>query len=647
MISGRMGDILVGIPLVVVAVLIASLIECFLILPGHLRHGAEGGKKPGLLRRNLDRGFAWLRDGPVFAFVRTAYAWRYTTVAVLVASLFIAIGAIAGGRVTFQFFPSPESENIAADIEFAPGIPRQRQIEMLTEVENALYRAEEKLLAEQRDAAAAAGEANGADQRSPDLSQTITDSLYRLVGREPPPPEPTTDPLLVEALFTLVGKSGRAQNDNLAQISVQLLPSEERLIRTKTIIQAWRSAVPELAGVERIAISGRRAGPPGRDVDVRLQSAPVEVLKAAAEELKQALTSFPGVSAISDDLPYGKQELVFEVNPRGNALGFTGQTIGSQVRRAFEGAIAVRFARDDEEITVRVMRQQAEAGRRDLEQLYLTTPAGDRVPLKEVVNITERRSFSVIQRNDGVRQVAVQGDIDPDVTSTQEVVARLEAEVMPELSAKYGIGFSFKGRDEERRESFRDLQQGAMLAFALIYITLAWVFGSYWKPIAVMMIIPFGLVGAIAGHYVMGVSLTIISMIGLLGLSGILVNDSIVLVSRINERLAEGEDLETASVGAARDRFRAVLLTSLTTVGGLTPLLFETSRQAQFLIPMAITLVFGLAAATILVLLLVPSLIGIGGDIGRMAKGVGGLMRRPGDGGGRRDGGHGVPQPGE
>jgi multidrug efflux pump subunit AcrB len=194
---------------------------------------------------------------------------------------------------------------------------------------------------------------------------------------------------------------------------------------------------------------------------------------------------------------------------------------------------------------------------------------------------------------------------------------------MPAIASKYALGYTYKGRDEERRESFSDLQQGALLAFCLIYITLAWVFASYWKPLTVMMIIPFGLVGAIVGHYVMGYALTIISVIGLLGLSGILVNDSIVLVSRINERLAEGETLEEAAIGGARDRFRAVLLTSLTTVGGLTPLLFETSRQAQFLIPMAITLVFGLAAATILVLLLVPSLIGIGGDVGRIAQGTG------------------------
>ena len=602
-IGGRMGDILVAIPLVVVAVLIASLIECFLILPGHLRHSSKKNSQPSYIRRKFDAGFARLRDGPIYTIIRTAYAWRYTTVAVLVASLFIAIGLIGGGRVGFQFFPSPESENLTAAVEFAPGVPRSQQIETLKTIEDALYAAEKKLLASQSLAE------DGANDPS-----AIETALQRLGLGDA---QPQRDEMLVEAVFGLTGKAGRTQNDNVAELSVQLTPSEERATRTKKIIKAWREAIPPIPSMERVAISGRRAGPPGRDVDVRLQSATTDVLKAAAEELKLELTTFPGVSAITDDLPYGKQEFVFDINARGNALGFTGQSVGQQVRSAFDGAIAVRFAKGDDEITVRVMRQQATGGRRDLEEFFLTSPNGDRVPLKEVVEITERRSFSIVQRNNGIRQVGITGDIDAEVTSTEKVIERLEAEVMPELSAKYGVSYVYKGRDEERRESFRDLGQGSLLTICLIYITLAWVFGSYWKPFTVMMIIPFGLVGAIIGHYVMGYSLTIISMIGLLGLSGILVNDSIVLVTRINERLAQGESLEEAATGGARDRFRAVLLTSLTTIGGLTPLLFETSRQAQFLIPMAITLVFGLAAATILVLLLVPSLIGIGGDLGR------------------------------
>ena len=532
------------------------------------------------------------------------------SIGAMIGFLIFAVGMLAVGRVGFEFFPSPEPENISAYVTFAPGTPREIQIEATQRIEQALYATERRLLAEGNEARTvpitpmpdAAGVAPGTSANATSSGEA-----------------PLEDgPRLVETVFTTIGQAGRSQGDNVAEIDVQLTPSEERTITTKRIVTAWQKARPQIPGVERISMFGRRGGPPGRDVDVRLQDGPIDKLKSAAEEVKLALTGFPGVTGIDDDLPYGKQEYVFELTPRGRALGFTGQSIGQQVRNAFEGNIATRFARDDEEIIVRVKRRQELAGRADLERLYLTTTRGDRVPLTEAVNITERRSFSIIQRKDGVRTVAVTADIDSEITKSQEVLDRLTREVLPPIIEKYGITYTFKGRADETQKSFKDLKQGAMLALALIYIVLGWVFASYWKPLAVMAIIPFGFVGAVFGHYVMGYNLTIISMIGLLGLSGILVNDSIVLVSRIRERIVSGESLEEASIGGARDRLRAVLLTSLTTIGGLLPLIFETSRQAQFLIPMALTLVFGLATATILVLILVPSLIGIGGDVARI-----------------------------
>ncbi len=595
-IGDRIGDIMVAIPLVVLSVLIASLIECFLILPGHLRHTGRGVRQPTRVRRTFDRGFNAVRDGPFSRFVTLSYRWRYTTLAVLVAGLVVSVGLIAGGRVGFVFFPSPESENLTASMIFGAGTPRDEQREAVALVERSLFEAERRLLAGEKGKGATVAGA--------------------------PITRPENDRQLVQAAFGLLGKASRAQGDNLAQINVQLAPSEQRSISTKRIIKAWRQALPKVPSLERIAITQRRGGPPGRDVDVRLQEAPIEVLKEAAEELKVALTGFPGVSAIDDDLPYGKQEYVFELTPKGTALGFTGSTVGQQVRNAFEGAIARRFARGEEEITIRVKRQQDLDGRGDLERLYLVTPDGDRVPLTEVVTLKERRSFSIVQRRDGIRAVSVTGNIDTEITKSEQVLERLAKEVMPGIVSKYGVTYSFKGRAEERSESFKDLKSGAVLALGLIYITLGWVFGSYWKPLSVMAIIPFGFLGAVLGHWVTGYPFTIISMIGLLGLSGILVNDSIVLVSRIRERMKEGDNLEEATIGGSRDRFRAVLLTSLTTIGGLTPLLFETSRQAQFLIPMAVTIVFGLAAATVLVLVLVPSLIGIGNDIGRIFGGA-------------------------
>lgn len=572
LIQDRLGDILSAIPLVVVAVLIASLIECFFILPGHLRHNKKGQlNEDSKFRQAFDRGLNSFRDGIYRRFVAVTYHWRYVTVTVTIASLIICIGLIVGGRVQFVFFPSPEPEDFSAQVVFTSGMPSEEQVKILTLLERSLAETEKKIAKDGED--------------------------------------------LVITSFVTLGQAGRNQGDNLAQIYVQLTPGEVRSTTTKDIIKAWRQNMPKFAGIERIAVIASRAGPPGRDVDIRLQRAEPRVLKAAAEELKGILTEFPGISAVADDLPYGKPELILEVTPRGTALGFTSESVGVQVRNAFDGAIATRFARGDEEITVRVLRIQDVPGLYALQNLYLRSPQGTRVPLSEIVTLRQKQGFAAIIRRDGVRTVSVTADVDTSQSNVGDIVTKLTSEIMPPLALKYGIDYELKGRAEERAKSFSDLQLGALLALALIYIILAWVFESYAKPFAVMLIIPFGLVGAILGHMILGYNLTIVSLIGLLGLAGILVNDSIILVSQAQSRLREGQSLEEAAIGASQDRLRAVILTSLTTIGGLLPMLFETSLQAQFLIPMAITMVFGLAAATLLVLVLVPALLGVGKDI--------------------------------
>jgi len=578
LISGRIGDVMVAIPLVAIAVLFASLVESFLILPGHLSHGFGGGKlnrPPGAFRRSFDRGFDAFRAGPFLGLIRLAYDWRYTTLAVAIGATILSVGLVSGGRVDFQFFPSPESENISAEVEFAAGMPEADRIAALSRIEDALSETE----------------------------KALTDG----------------EGGLVVTAFTTLGRAGRTQSDTIAEVAVQLTPSEARTIRTATVMDAWRERLPAIPGIERATVNTERVGPPGRDIDVRLQDAPIDDLKAAAERVKTALTGFPGVTAISDDMPYGKRELIVEVTPRGLALGFTAESVGSQLRNAFDGAIATRFPLGDEEITVRVRRKQEIGGPQALENLYLRAQDGSFVRFPEVASIREETGFSIIRRIDGKRTVSVTGDIDAEVNSVGNVVDQLRGGVLPELVEEYGITHEFGGRQEDQQQSFADLQLGGLVALTLIFVILAYVFGSYLKPLAVIAIIPFGLVGAIAGHYIMGFPLTIISMIGLLGLTGILVNDSIILVTRLNERLQAGENLRESAIGASVDRFRAVILTSLTTIGGLTPLMFETSRQAQFLIPMAITLVFGLAAATFLVLILVPTLMGVGRDVGRAA----------------------------
>jgi len=315
--------------------------------------------------------------------------------------------------------------------------------------------------------------------------------------------------------------------------------------------------------------------------------------------------------------------------PRGAALGFSIEEVGRQVRDAFDGAIPRRFAKGDDEITVRVKRTTPDKGGAALRNFELRSPIGDFVPLTEVVSLTESQGFSAIQRKDGRAIVHVTGDLDTDIMTTEEAIELLNASELPSIVSKYGLDYQFGGRAEERKKAFADLGLGVGMALMVIYIVLAWVFSSYWRPLAIMLIIPFGLVGAVFGHWVLGYKLTILSFIGLLGLSGILVNDSIILVSRLDERLDEGETLDQAAIGASRDRLRAVLLTSLTTIGGLIPLMFEKSIQAQFLLPMAITIVFGLGLATLLVLFLVPALVGIGNDIRWLLDAVFGVRKPP------------------
>ncbi|WP_422372567.1 efflux RND transporter permease subunit [Hoeflea sp.] len=668
MIGDTVGQMMGVLPLVVVAVLIASLLECFLVLPGHLANSLAARKVPGwswwrqllvalilvvfltglsgrlavdlalgdggaglrglarsfaelpslarmaivvsvslllsvlmewlllaLGRRNsrkaaasqrdldagesrfrqaFDRGFDGFRDGPFARLVQLAWDWRYVTLSIAISMvLVLAIGLARSGRVEFVFFPSPEAENISGTVVFNAGLPEAEALDAIAAFDDALRRAD----------------------------QALTGG----------------GPSLVRAVFTTYGASSRS-GAATARIRVQLTTSEERDVRTPDIVNAWRQASPDIAGVTRFTIAQARGGPPGRDISVRLQGERVASLKAAAADVVALLSSVDGVTGLDDNLPWGKPELVMQLTPQGAALGFSIEEVGRQIRNAFDGAVPFRFPRGNDEVTVRLVQEPASPGSQALREFELRSPSGNFVPLTEVVEMTERQGFSAIQRRDGKSTISVTGDIDTAVNTTGGVVEQLTAGGGLDLiAAEHGVSYSFGGRSEEQENAFADLRLGVVVAISVIYIILAWVFASYWRPLAVLLIIPFGVVGAIFGHWLLGYQLTILSFIGLLGLAGILVNDSIILVARLEERVGAGDSLAEAAIGASRDRLRAVLLTSLTTIGGLLPLLYETSLQAQFLLPMAITIVFGLAMTTLLVLFLVPALVGIGDDFTR------------------------------
>ena len=374
-----------------------------------------------------------------------------------------------------------------------------------------------------------------------------------------------------------------------------------------------------MPNVESLTLKERTGGPPGRELDIRLRGGnSLDELKQASLELRAMLKRIPGVSQIDDDLPYGKEEILIELTPRGRALGFTTETVGRQLRNALQGRIAKRFPRGDEEVEVIVRLTDDVKQRLALPDFLLRSPSGQEVTLGEVATLREDRGYAQIQREDGVRRTAITAELDEALVKQEQVIEALNEGGIAEIAERYGLSYRFAGKAEEQAETFADIRLGAMLALALMYIILAWVFASFTRPFAVMLVIPFGLIGAVLGHMIMGYDLSILSLIAFLGLSGILVNDSIILVAAIDRRRHAGQSLADAIVDGTCSRLRAVILTSATTIGGLSPLMFETSLQARFLIPMGITIVFGLMVTTLIVLILVPAMIGIQGDFGML-----------------------------
>ena len=571
MVGGIIGNILGDIPFVMVAVITASLIECFLILPAHLRGALAGAAalEHSALRARIDGGFARFRDGPFRRLVERALAWRGATVAFTFGLMVLAVGLIAGGRIGFVFFPTPEGQVIYANATFVAGTPRAHTEAFLGELERALFAAEAEL--------------------GGDLVQTAVARLGGTISS---------------------GSGSSARGDQLAGIMVELVPPDTREVRNERFLAVWREKLPTVAGLELLTFTARQSGPPGRDINIRLTGDDADALKTAALELAETLKSIPGVSEPEDDMPYGREQLVYRLTPAGEALGLTTESLGRQLRAAFDGALAqlVQVGRD--ELEVRVMLPREERSRLDVfERINVSLPDGRFVPLATVASWESRRGFEALRHAQGRLAVEVSAAVDSHVSNANVVQAELERDTLPQLAHKYGFEFSFEGRSADQRETMADMKAGLVLGLGLIYLVLVWSFSSWSWPLVVMSAIPLGLAGAIFGHWLLGIDLTILSMFGLFGLAGIVVNNSIILVSLFKELQHKGAALQEALVGASCGRLRAVLLTSLTTVGGLTPLLFERSLQAQFLIPMAASIAFGLGFSVVLVLFFVPALL--------------------------------------
>ena len=570
LVGGIIGIILRTLPMVVICVILASLIEAFLVLPGHLRgtFTRVGSYRPRRLRKKLDDGFVRFRESLFRPTIVAGVRYRWLTVALAAAIFIVSIGWIAGGRIAFNFFPIAEGPIFFANVDFVAGTPQKHVADHLAKVEQALW-----------------------------------DTNDHFGGG-----------LVVTAISRLgLGESGdweRRRSENIGSVLVELVKPDARAVRNRTFIEEWRARIPDAPGLENLSIKEPTAGPPGQDIEVQITGSSLVAVKSAALTLKNVLIDIPGVSGVEDDMPYGREQLILRLTPTGEALGLSVENLGRQLRAGYEGYLVQVMADNNDEVEVRVVLPDNERNRLDsLDEFEVMLPGGGTVPFANVVTLQSRRGFDSIRHVEGNLAITVTGDVDDAVNNDNRIIANLKQNTLPELEQRHGVRFSFEGRQADQRETLSDMKRGAILALVLIYLVLAWVFGSYGWPLLVMMIIPFGLVGAIWGHTLMNIDLTILSMFGFFGLAGIVVNNSIILVVFYKQIRADGLSPEQAVVEAACQRLRAVLLTSLTTIAGLTPLLFETSLQAQFLIPMATSIAFGLAFATLLVLFLVPALL--------------------------------------
>ncbi len=570
--TGTMGKIMRNLPIVVILVLLASLTESLLILPCHLSRskGGQNGEK------RMSRWLRRLVNGPYKRLLDFCLRWRYATVALGIAMLLLTAGVWRGGWLKFTFFPRVESDVLTCSLTMPVGTPVGRTVQMVSRIE-----------------------------------QAAKESLQNLEKDRP-----KGAPSLFEYSVSLVGMQisghgpggGKAEvGGHLAQVFVQLLEGEKRDVSATRLANVWRKKVGTIPDAESISFQSElfSAGTP---VEVHLSLDNHSQLIAAANDLKAELKQYPGVFDINDSYVPGKTEMQIKLKPAARSLGVTLNDLARQVRNALYGAEALRLQRDRDEVKVLVRYPESE--RRaigSVEDMRIHAPDGSEIPFGEVAQVRMARGYASIQRAQRRRVIKVTADVDEKVANANEIRMDLERNFLPRLKQEYpGLRYTMEGAGKNQKESMTDVLDGFIIALFCIYTLLAIPFKSFTQPFIVMLAIPFGLVGAVAGHLLMGFNLSFISLFGMVGLAGVVVNDSLVLIDAANRLRKEGATPHQAIVNAGGLRFRAIILTSLTTFAGLTPMLLEKSLQARFLIPMAISLGFGILFATGITLLLIP-----------------------------------------
>ncbi|MFN3273033.1 MAG: efflux RND transporter permease subunit [Paracoccus sp. (in: a-proteobacteria)] len=585
MIGGRFGNMVADIPWTVIMVLIASLVECFLVLPNHMAHALANSAKerwydrPSVfVNRWLDRFIARV----VRPLARLVLVARYPALALTVVALSWSAATLATGKVPWRFFDAPEQGSVTGNFAMLAGATRADTVRVMNAVQQAVD---------------GVGRQYEAEYGINPITHSMT-FLGSNSGR-PLPGAETKDA------------------DLLGAVQIELIDPDFRPYSSFEFVAALQDAMPTDPRLEVVSFRGFRSGPGGDAISVRMSGANATVLKNAAEALKQRLSAFPEVSALEDSMDYDKDELALRLTARGEALGFTTQALARELRQRLGGIEAATFPVGTRSGAIMVELPQEERRGDFLDRMVMRTASGQWVPLADIVTVETAAGFSVVRRENGERMISVTGDVsDDDPARAAEITQALQSDLMPAIAAEFGVNYTITGLAEQEQEFLGDAVLGFALALAGIYMVLAWIFASWSRPLVVMSVIPFGLIGAVWGHYIWQLPLTMFSIVGLIGMSGIIINDSIVLISTIDE-YAKQRGLRPAIIAAVCDRFRPVLLTTATTVLGLAPLLYERSSQALFLKPTVVTLVYGLGFGMLVVLLVVPAVLGIGADIGR------------------------------
>ena len=587
-IGGVMGKFIAILPKVVIACLGISLVECLFLLPAHLSHlpGPEAKQN-----KSANNFIIRLRQLPAHAltkfinhwyvpFLKISLQWRYLSFCTAICILLLTLGLMQGGIIKFEVFPEIDGYVITSNVRFPNGTPLDTTRRALERLDAALMQV---------------------------AAQTTTRSGDDLVNNR----------------LVLAGRSLGEMAEigsHVGGMIVTLLESEKRGFHSKDLMVAWEKATGKIPGVESLTFEGMKAGPPGAPIEIWIQGTRMKTILAAQDDLLEQLKCFDGVYQIRSDFSPGKNELRLNLKPAAHSLGLSLSDVARQVRAGYYGAEAVRLQRGRDDIRVKVRYTAKERTRiSDLERIRIRTLDGREIPLRSVASIEYAPGYATITRTNGMRRVTVSAAVDTTRTNANEIMTELKQGYFKELMHKYPhIYISMQGEKKKMRESFDSLQIGFPLAIIGIFIIVATMFRSYIQPFVIMFTIPFGIIGAVAGHLIFGYNLSMMSIFGIVALTGVVLNDAIVLIERVNGNLSQQMHFFEALLNAGQRRFRAIFLTTISTVGGLSPLIMEKDMQARFLIPMALSIAVGVLFATLLTLVLIPSLLVILNDCRRV-----------------------------